>query len=320
MSQINKVLLFAVVPALIAGLFSVAPKLYDIATEPKADLSYEITSSPDLETEGKHRRIFSVRIENTGKKPLSDISAVFKIDNGIIEKQKVYETSSLNPKVSESNSSLSVNISKLHPNEQFSISALIQSVTDNVAPIFNLRSSEALGKPKEVDSKIKSSNNFEFLGAVLAGLSVFLMTIVVSRKPALLLSVLSFNDKQDILFYITARLGLTSISSEMQFLGKNLSYLRMADILLAHGLVSEKDNKEKCIMALKCLILVKDIAERSKQVVINNLKTLEGEDYSDNEILLLSSKSASIDDAIAFRENIDKYIINSAAFLTFPVV
>ena len=94
-----------------------------------------------------------------------------------------------------------------------------------------------------------------------------------------------------------------------------LSYLKMADILLAYG-IAEEANKDQAVKALKCLLLISEIAKRSLGVIISNLKTLEGEDYTDEEIDLIRKKSVSVDDQLAIRSLIGSYIDNPSAFLT----
>lgn len=178
----------------------------------------------------------------------------------------------------------------------------------------SVRSEEILGSIAETQVK-QGSSNIDFAGALLASFSVFAMSIVLRRKvrggglP-------SIGGKQDVLFFIPARLKLPEIANEMRLADTNLTYLRMADILLAHGIESDGDIKDRTIKALKCMLLIEGIAENSIQIIKDNLKILEGDDFSQDEISLLREKSISVSSQSQLRKNINDYINSSAEFLT----
>lgn len=314
--EFKKVLIYAITPAVIAGLFSIAPKLYDIIVEPTAELTYAISSGPELEEPNGYRKIISIEITNSGKKPLSNIAANLQLDKGKIDTHKVQEESGLNPSIKAKEKEVAIEIGTLHQNESFTVSAMLFAPTEGASPNFTLRSKETLGKQFVIEPD-KRERKLDLIGAILASISVFVMatTVMVRRKP--LFSILT-GGKQDVLFYIAARLNLPAISNEMRLIDTRLTYLRMADILMAHGLITSAEDRENTVKALKCLLLVSGIAETSLAIVTNNIKTLEGEDYSDEEIELLRNKAVSVDDQLVIRDLINKYIENDLAFLTNP--
>lgn len=312
--EFKKVLIFTIVPAVIAGLFSIAPKLYDIFSEPTAELLYIFSSGPELEVQDGLQKILSIRIINSGKKPLTNISAYLNLEKGNIKAYKVHEDSGLKPSIQKSDNGISVEVKNIHPSESFTISAMLFTPQTGISPDFNLRSKEILGKQYTANSE-QSTTELDLQGAILAAISVFVMALLVITKRIPIFGFLT-GSKQDILFYITARLNLPAISKEMQLIDTNLTYLRMADILLAHGLKSDDVERENTLKALKCLLLVSGIADISQAIVTDNIKLLEGDLFSDEEAQLLRSKAVSITDQLKMREQINQFILYGTSFLT----
>jgi len=317
--EFKKVLFYAIAPAIVAGLFSIAPKLYDIVVEPTAKLTYLLSSGPELEVQDGFRKILSIEVMNSGRKPLSNVAANMVLERGQVETHKIQEESGLKPTVVANEREVSVEINMLHPSEKFTISAMVMVPYAENVPRFSLRSTEVLGQPFIVEPK-KRDRKLDLLGAILAATSVFVMasTVMVRRKSFASRLIGLTSSKQDVLFYIPARLKLPVISNEMRLIDTKLTYLRMADILLSHGLMAAREERENTIKALKCLLLVSSMAETSLTVIIKNIKILEGDDYSEEEINLLREKATSVDDQLVIRDQINNYIENDLAFLTNP--
>lgn len=314
--EFKKVLLYAIVPAVIAGLFSIAPKMYDVLVEPKAELTYLLSRGPELEGQDGYRMILSVEVKNSGKTPVSNVTANMALEKGTIESYKVQGDSGLKPNTIAKEGEVSVDVKKLHPGEIFTVSAMMYSQDAGITPRFSLRSTEVLGKPFLVEPE-KRNQTLDVVGALLAAFSVFVMAtaVMIRRKPVI--NMLT-GSKQDFLFYIPARLNLPAISDEMRLIETRLTYLRMADILLAHGLASSGDERDKTIKALKCLLLVGSIADTSLEVIKRNIKTIEGSNYSDEDIDLLRERARSVNDLLNIRDAIDSYIEDDLEFLTSP--
>lgn len=309
MTQWQKILLYAIVPAVIAGLFSVAPKIYDIVVEPNAELTYRITDGPELSINDGFRKIVALSVTNSGKKPLTDVKAVLALSSGKLEKVAVSEASGLAPAVQETSHTASVSIATFFPGETITISAMVLTAQSNIKPNFLLRSKETLGKLTEEETT-KRTTKLDFLGALFAGFSVFFMSTFMLLKVK---RGFPFgDDKQDILFYIAARFKLHSITEDMKLASTELTYRRMADILLAHGLIANGEDRENTVSALKCLLLIDRMASFSREVVIDNLKVLEGEDFSDEEIDLISRKAAN---GSKLRQQVNSFATNRMEFL-----
>lgn len=315
MTTVQKVVLFAVLPALIAGVFSIAPKIYDVLVEPTASLTYRLASGPELGAPDGYRKILSAVVLNTGKKPLTDVKASLELPDGRVERHRVVETSGLTPSTLAGDQSVTVTLPSLHPGENLTLAAMVLIPQPTVEPKFVLRSKEVLGTAA-ADPPAGRERRLDLFGAILAAASVFAMSLGVMLK--LRGGGLPFGpaSKQDVLFYIAGRLGLSSISDEMRLADARLTYLRMADILLSHGLHAQGPERDKAIQGVKALLLIRDMARVSRDVVISNLKALQGNEYAEEAVTLLRQKAVSMDDVLELRRRIDAFISNEAVFLT----
>jgi hypothetical protein len=304
----KKVLLYAIGPAVIAGLFSIAPKLYDIATEPKAELTYSSIIGPELHSESGVRKIIAIAIENSGKRPLSNVTASLTVDSGRIEAHKIQEGSGLKLSSGVTDREVSLAVLKLHPGEKFSLSALVLNTAPALSPHFALRSDEVLGSQKEVTGTQKKELS-SILGAFGTAASVFAMALAFMLKAAR--SGFGFHFKKDIIFYIPARLGLPITVNEMLSANGNMTYLRMADMLLAHGTTSDANGKQKAVTALKCMLLIKDMANTSRSIVLENLRVLEGKCFNESELQNIGESAVSVGDILTLRRQIDEIIFKT---------
>ncbi len=306
----KRILLFAIVRAIIAGIFSIAPKIYDILLQPKAKLVYRIIEGPGLNVSGKWRKVVSIDVSNSGKLSLNNIQTELIVKNGIIESSTIKESAGLQPVVSSDNSKITINVGNLHPSEQFTLSAMMLSNESTVDMVFNVRSDEVRGNLLLLESD-QAKKDKGFLSGLLSGSSVFVMALFMllsirrGKLPFPLSRLMGF--KQDILYYITIRNGLNELCENLSLTDLNLTYLHMADIFLAEGLRSN-EYKERSINALKCLLLIKNMAETSKNVVIDDLRILEGDSFSENSISVLLSKSVDVGNISEVRKRIEDFL------------
>ncbi len=313
MKEWKKILFYAIIPAIIAGTFAVGPKLYDEFNEPKAVLEYKISKGPMLKDEKADKSIYAIEVINNGKKPLSSIYASIKT-KGSIEAINTYESTGLSPVVISNPPSVSVET--LHPNEAFTISLMLVTTKGENALDFVLRSKEALGgafKPTDT-KKMKTLDRFS---AIATSISVFLMAFVFltrARKGKPIISVISH--KSDIIYYIAVKIGLSNIVNKYGINEGKVTYLRFGDMLFSIANAGDSEDKRKAILALKTMLLNIDMAEVSKNMIIRNLKSIEGDDYSEEEISLLIENNDNTSDLGKQRDRIDSYIENPSMFLT----
>ncbi|HDN9025572.1 TPA: hypothetical protein P2I06_003162 [Aeromonas veronii] len=303
MLELKKIILYSILPALIAGFFAIAPKIYDVATEPKAQLSYSVIQGPLLEIDGLYKSIVSIQVENTGKKILSGVEALI-ITNATIDALNLNKTAGLEPRVS-SNEGTKISLNKMHPNDYFTLSLMLSSKKEVMTPSISLRSNEVLGNlsiRKQADSALGS-----ILSGFSAAISVFLMSIALIMKLTSGSSFSIFDERTHTLFYISAKLGLSNIVESIGMSEKRITYLRFADQLF-YLAKFDKEKKTSCIRALKALLLIKEIASSSRKQIERHLRLLEGEHFNSQEIDKIKKDSRKIRDAISLRNEIDSII------------
>lgn len=303
----KNVVIYVILPTVVAGFFSVAPKLYDIWTEPNAELKYSLINGPEIQVEKGFQRIILITVQNTGKKPLTNVNAELAILNGKFESYKVQEKSGINLLTLSKDNQITLTVKKIFPNEYFSISLLLLNSVPESSPSFTLRSEEVLGTEKlsTLDKDIKTT----FLSGLLVALSVLTMSIVAFITITKKGSGFPVRYKQDAIFYIPARLGLTEIINELQLKDFDLTYLRMADVLLSHGLQTSGDKRQKYIFALKLMLLIKNIAKTSQLVIINNIQLLAERPVSLEELQEFKDNAIDTSEVLNFREVVEKFII-----------
>lgn len=299
----KKVLLYAIVPAIIAGLFALIPKVYDEMNEPKASLEYSIFQGPLLKAGDQYKTIVSIEVENTGKKVLSNAVAIIE-SYADIESKSLTSSMGFEPELT-GNGVIKVVAGKMHPSDKFTLSLMLSSNTNILPPKIALRADEVVGSVKS--SKKDNSKNVSFFSSLLSGMSVFVMSayfIVKSRFGTTLPNILS---KQDNLFYIAAKVGKKDLIDSVFEQGGNVTYLRFSDILFYLG-QSGKLTKQDAINGLECLLLVDEIAASSRKHIERNLKVLSDYEPDAEHFAKLKEKSKSIKSSFELRNAIDSHI------------
>jgi hypothetical protein len=305
MKQWKKVLLFEILPDFIAGLFSIAPKIFDIVTAPKAELNYYKINGPGLKIDNSIRRIESIVISNDGKKTLQNIVANYAVEKGKIEQSEVQKEVPIQIAYQTSEKSFSLEIENLHPNESVSVSLMVLMNPNDFSAKFSLRSDETTGYEKVNLSKEKKTKS-AVSGALSSALSVFIMAIIALKGKLPF-----FNVKQDALYYIVAKLKIMEPTGNIQLFKSQLTYLHLADIFLSIGL-TEEVKKNDCIKGLKCMLHVKQIAKQSLSIIIENLKILESDGFSDDHVAEIRKKAVSVDNLLIFRNVIDEFLLEDS--------
>lgn len=70
--ELRHVVLYAIAPAVLTGVLSVAPKIYEVFFETQVSLEYTLSPSTPVQGDGPAQQVVSLRVANTGKKPLPD--------------------------------------------------------------------------------------------------------------------------------------------------------------------------------------------------------------------------------------------------------
>lgn len=298
--DLKHVLLYAILPALIAGLFAVAPKFYEIIFETKASLEYELSTGPQITAEGTVQQVISVKVSNSGKKPLTTISAELSVPGATLVASSVENGSGLAIEQKKTDGKVLVQLPRALPGETFSISVLVKSTAPSILPAFVVRSDEVLGRSAE--SAIPKDNfKLTLLTALSAALSVLGMAIFGLRKVEKVV----MPSKRTAIMYITLSCQNESLTAAVQNEGEKISYMQLADMLVAYGRVSE-NTKKRAISGLMCLHAIERMAEVSRSVVTRNLKTLL--DSAETAEVKAPSQRFLLNDSdiLKFREYVDE--------------
>jgi len=215
--EIKKILAYSIVPALIAGAFALAPKLYDVIKEPRAELTYERTIGPDLVTDTQHRQIAAVTFVNSGNRPLSSVSTYIAPIGGVVQAYQFQAAPNLNGATRVAGPGIVSEVDRLLPGEQFSVSLMLSNDQGKAELSIGARSNEVLGiavRPEQ--PRVLSLT--ELLGPFLGALSVFLMAIsTLIRKGPFWRRLAKLTGKPDAIYYVAARLGISELAKDVRF-------------------------------------------------------------------------------------------------------
>lgn len=270
--DLKQALLYAIVPALIAGLFSIAPKVYEVVTEPRAALRYALVSGPKVDIDGVQQQVISVKVFNPGRKALTAIRAELVVPGGSVVAASVENSSGLLLELKKSEEQVVVQVPKALEGESFSISALLRKNQSAVEPRFNLRSEEVLGEqeiPKGANSGGIAST---WLSGIGSALSVLAMALWAMTKFMWGIG----PTKRNAIVYIAICTKIDGFIKAVRAEGESISYMDFADMLLILGDQKSVDCREAAVAGLRCLLGIKDIAEESKQIARRNLLALQG--------------------------------------------
>jgi hypothetical protein len=308
-------LLIAIVPAIIAGAFSISPKLYDIVMSTDSKLTYSILSGPTVKKDKNYGRVAAIKIRNDGDKSLTNVRAVVSLETASIDTFQVDESTGITTEITTKEGELLINTPQLHKKEELVLSIMYFGPDKEEQLVVTLRSDETLGdrhigEQKETVKKLDET----FLGSILAAVSVFMMvTLFLSGRAPFFLAIIG--SKNDTLYFIAARLGITPVAKTISNTRGVIKYLHTADLFLAFGLSGGEAEKEKASLALKSMLLIKTIAQSSQDIIVQNLITLE-DNMSADEIKLIKSNSTGIGNQETLRKNINEYCSNPVTFLT----
>jgi hypothetical protein len=276
-SRLGRVLL-VIVPAMIAGAFSIAPKLYDELTRSRAVLSYAETSGPAINTNGGFRQIFSLTVENPGRLPLTGVQIDINVPTGAqIESSAIERSAGLSPVVSSGNDAYVAHLDRFLPTETMGISIMTGSNAPDVRLRINLRSNEVLGARRSIDLSTRNDLFGLVLSGGLAAASVALSFVLMMRLAAKrsIERFLRLPIHSDSTRFIAAMSEVPNLPRSVLYGGERLSFIGAADLFLDAGLNGEKTVRERCVLALKALLAASPrTASSSLDAIRVNLEAL----------------------------------------------
>jgi hypothetical protein len=298
--DLKQILLYAILPAIVAGIFSIAPKAYEIIFETKAGLEYTLTSGPQIAADGVIQQVVSVTVINSGKRPLTVISAELSIPGATLLAASVENSSGLSIDQKRTDNKALIQLPKALPGESFLISVLAKSTVGKIEPRFVVRSDEVLGRPSEPATPNRDFKG-TLQGALSAAVAVLAMALFAIRKSPSFIT----GGKRSAIMYVTLTCQDRNFTEVVQRTGEDVTYMQFADLLLAYGRTS-LESRGRAIAGLKSLCAVKDMATESRSVVQRNLALLIA---GDEKAEAVQSQETSIDidkGVLEFRDYVDK--------------
>lgn len=281
----------AIVAAIIGGLFTFVPIIYDSLTN-RYELSFNINESSVLGA-GNEKQIFIFDLENTGSKTIQDIIISVTVPNAIFSDVSINVPPGI--KFSNNNSTpLLVEISELNSGEAMQLAFLVAASRLSGGDYFSVRAKD-LPAGAIVDRK----ENVEFWqvfgdNSVAGFASVAAFTGIVAILTQTLLIAIRRQR-----FLSTVNLGYISEEDNGGSIDKNIAIPYIKDLLfpdvntlLVHPeitwaefadqifLSTRRDEIEFSLAfkAFACLLRCDDkMAPRSKQVITRHVKVLFGE-------------------------------------------
>jgi hypothetical protein len=177
-------LLFAIIPAVLAGIFSLAPKFYEEIQKSRPDLRYQLSSGPQISQGGQQKRIFNVQMRNGGTEKTSNVTLLVSA-RGFIEAASGTKTRGLDDVFLKGRQSVEIKVKTLFPNDKYTLSVLLSSPTIIPDPVVTLRSDQLIGKPESEGGDDRASSWFDFVlagSATLVAIIVYILLLITSRK------------------------------------------------------------------------------------------------------------------------------------------
>jgi hypothetical protein len=290
-------LIIALIGAVITAVATIAPKVYDIVTEPKDLLTYSLSTSPGISEPTGTRHIVVVSVKNQGKKPLAKVFGRLLADSGQIEAFKVVDPSSISSHSAPNSSEMDINVDRMLPGDMITLSAMVSFGQSDGVPTFRLRSDDIVGvlqtdaASSPNDKNIVTTTFVAALAMFVSTIAVFMFRMSSGRTVFSSLAGDGDEDRTDFLNYMAIRLGLYDLATELRHLPPNLTYRSASDMLLALG--KQATDKGTALKGLKCILLVSNIAETSISAIQKNISDLQGTPYSDAEVANVRARAAS---------------------------
>lgn len=293
-------------PAVFAGLFSLIPNLFDRLMAPRAKLEYHIVSSPSINTAGSHRSIYSIALVNAGGAKLTDIVALVSVPRGVVEQANLDTTGGEQPQLIRAPTTARVTIKSMFPRERSTAVFLITTPAPGIRPVVSVRSAETMGIVSEPTQE-KEQVPFWFALFPAFGVVMGAMLAILLRRSRIASSaglgrpgVLGGITRPDVIGLVATYVDLPELDQALVFQMSDVTYIRFAEILLRTAKKRDEAVRNRCISALKALILSPFMHERALAIVENNLQILQpGVDCA-----LLHEKRKSIQDIQEYRREV----------------
>ena len=171
--------------------------------------------------------------------------------------------------------------------ERVTVSVMTVSPTAEPSLSVSLRSTEVLGEIKELPTTTGRERKLAFTGAILSSLSVAAMGVILGFLTragffARARARGSYHDKSDIITLIAGLSQVVPLTEQLLLRNHDVTYARAADAFLMVGLEADAPSRQRCVLGLRALALIDEMADKSIEIVRNNLKELNS-GFSDED-------------------------------------
>lgn len=263
-------------PAIIGGLFTIAPTIYQQITTPRAVLTYSRTAGPAISTPSGFVQISTFTIENSGRVPLTGIVVDVSADHGQIQSYATNTPKGVVTKEQNTSKEYFVNVERLLPRDVVRASIMTSSNTSDDPLSVAVRSNEVVGAEAVIGNEARSKDNvlkaasFALLGTVVAAMGVLFSTFFFLRGR---LGGAIFYGREDLIRYVLVLSQIAPLKLEAFMDDHKMSYIGAGDLLLEAGLRGDAETKSKCIAAMKALLNA-TMVETSAVAIRENLERL----------------------------------------------
>jgi hypothetical protein len=295
-------LLLLLVPVVVGGLFSIAPTVYQAITAPTSVLTYTRTAGPAINTASGYREISAVTVRNAGKTPLTGVEVDLNSRDGQIESSAIDHPLGVSAKEERSLKNYHLNVERLLPGDGLSASVMILASAPS-SPDLSVRSNEVRGTElPDAEANTTKINKNDLLTVLLGMLGTFFALtglaalLFLQRRGTSLPSFLRAGNREEMITFILALSNVIPLDVKT-FYKQSLSYIRTGDLLLATALRGDDGVKERCVLALKALLVAnRDMNPSSANAIRDNLKRL-GVTYDDTayEKLRIEAAAPAVD-------------------------
>lgn len=306
----------AIITAILTGVFTVVAGFttYWLTTK-EPELTFSVVGGPTLVGITGTKRIFVVEVRNSGKKEIAQTLVQLALKGG--ELSEVASEASPGVKLTEEKTQHQVNIhaDSLNTGDFVKVSFLTSLASPDAEPKVVVRAAgvQAIEESKKRDGLFGKGTLPDILallaGALGAVMSSFLMLSRsrITRKLGLP-SFGSSIDQSEVGAFVCGACGLFEESDRLQFSGSKITFRGIADYLRHRALQSVHEERPKYTVALRALLLNKEIATSSIDAVRATIDAVGTATFTDAEFEQIRREAIEAgNEPVAWREKVEAY-------------
>jgi hypothetical protein len=266
---------------LISAVFTVAAGYltYRLTNrEPK--LQYDLSEGPPLSSVGLTRRIYVLRVSNTGRREVEEVFIGISLSGGTFADIALARSAGFQMTENRDSSSYQLRAPFLNPRDTVAISFLSASAS-SVMPDIAVRGRGVLGQERKQAGERSDENILPVLfTAAFGGLGamVGILTLVkgLRRPPSLEVSGRVTTEREDrryIIAYAFGRAGLTDLGIRITFGGPTITYRAAADLLFL-GAEAGNYPKANVVAAVTAMLTVPWLNAETRILMQRGLRAL----------------------------------------------